>query len=387
VALSRKDQTVQIWDAASGKLQRTLTGFKEPPAMYWSPDGRRLLLTDRGKTASVWSAQTGAKLCELIGLRRDILGAKWSPDGKTIMLMTRDDGMKANWLDKEKTEAHLWDAETGQLQFTLRMKWVIAEAEFSPGRQQILTAGVQEDAKLWDAITGQLQATLRPTPRSIYKGSSGIFSPDGRFIAVDSYGRGINLWEAATGKLQAAVVEHEFGENNYTLRGFSPDGKLLAIYREHLKGLGKTESSIELRDGVTGKLRVALTGRNMRDSAHQVVWCPDGQTLVTAGGSRKYEGKIWDTATGQLRATFPMVAKAEWGGGYSDLDRLLFHPTLPVLSAASNNFIRFLNPANGELLQTLETSGFHTQWSADGQRLVTLAKDWKSVQIWELVER
>lgn len=67
--------------------------------MYSSPEGERLLITDRAKTASVWNARTGEKLCELPGLRRDIRDAKWSPDGKTIMLTTQDDSSKAHWLD------------------------------------------------------------------------------------------------------------------------------------------------------------------------------------------------------------------------------------------------------------------------------------------------
>ena len=53
--------------------------------------------------------------------------------------------------------------------------------------------------------------------------------------------------------------------------------------------------------------------------------------------------------------------------------------------AANNSFIRFWNPATGELLQMLENTSFDAQWSADGRLLVTFAKDRKSVQIWELV--
>jgi WD40 repeat protein len=391
IAVGYKDQTVQLWDVANGKLQRTLTGFKEPPAMYWSPDGLRLLTTNSGKTASIWDAQTGKRLCELTGLQHDIRDVEWSPNGKAVMTVIENDSMKANFLGKEKTEVQLWDAETGRLKFTLVIKGLFVGAKFSPDGQQILTTGDKEDAKLWDALTGQLKATLRPPHRSIFTGASFAFSPNGRFIAANSYGRGIYLWEADTGKLQATVVEQDFGKNDYSLRGFSPDGKLFVLYREHLKGFGKTESSVELRDGVTGELRGMLTGRNMRDSTHQLVWSHDCQTLVTAGGSHKYEGKLWDVATGRLIATFPMLAKEGHmplsGIYYNDLDGLSFHPRLPILMATNNNFIRFWNPVNGELLQTIENPGSNAQWSADGQLLLTISKDQNFVQIWELAQK
>jgi WD40 repeat protein len=70
---------------------------------------------------------------------------------------------------------------------------------------------------------------------------------------------------------------------------------------------------------------------------------------------------------------------------YNDLDHLSFHPTLPILMAANNSFIRFWNPATGELLQMLENTSFDAPWSADGRLLVTFATDRKSVQIWEVV--
>jgi len=387
IAIGNRDCTVQIWDVASGKRQRTIATSKGIPAMYWSPDGERLLITNRFKTASVWHARTGKAVCELIGLRRDIRDSKWSPDGKTIMLITEDDTLKAEWLNRRKTEARLWNAETGQLKFSLTIKGMFIDAKFIINGQRILTAGGEDDPKLWDALSGQLISTLRPPERSFHPGASGIFSPDGRFIAVDCYERGIYLFEAATGRLVATLAEEKFGKNHYRLRGFSPDGKLLAVYREQLSGFFKTESSIELRDGVTGELRVALTGRNMMTSAHQMVWSPDGQTLVTAGGSKKYDGKIWDAPKGRLRATIPMVFERRTGlfRDNDDLDNLSFHPTLPMLMAVNNNFTRFWNPANGELLQTLETTGFPSEWSADGRLLVRLAKDRKSVQIWEPV--
>ncbi|HKC62641.1 MAG TPA: hypothetical protein VKB86_03340, partial [Pyrinomonadaceae bacterium] len=270
MAISRKDRTVQLWNVEDEKLQATLNGFKQSPSLNWSPDGLRLLTTNWGKGASVWNVQTGQRLYELndahrgirdvkwspdgkmilaldgkfarvwdaetgtslyelSGLQHDISSVRWSPDRRTIMTLTVDDSWKADLLDKEKVEAQFWDAATGRLKFTLKIKGLCGNVKFSPDGNLILTTGDKEDPKLWDAATGELKATLNPIRRSIDTGGLGIFSPDGRTIATKSYGRGIYLWDAATGKLQVKVVEESFDKNDYvnSLRGFSPDGKLV----------------------------------------------------------------------------------------------------------------------------------------------------------------
>ena len=387
IAIGNRDYTVQVWDASSGKKLSTIAVTKEIPDMHWSPEGERLLITNRRKSADVWNVRTAEKVCSLIGLERDMYEAKWSPDGKAILLTTFYNTWKADFLAKKRTDAHLWDAETGRLKFTLKIPGLYGKVAFSTDGQQILTGADKDDAALWNASTGKLVATLNSFRRSVLdSGASGVFSPDGRFVAVYTYGRGIYLWETATGKLVKTLAVCE-SRNDYWLLGFSPDGKLLAIYREERIGSWfKLESSIELRDSLTGELRVSLTGKNMRYCAHQFEWSPDGKTLVTGGGSKKYEGKIWDVATGKLHATFPMVAKigrVPFTSYFGDIDSLSFHPTVPILIAESNNFIRFWNPQTGELIQTLESTGFRSHWSADGRLLVRLSKDQKSVQIWE----
>jgi len=206
-------------------------------------------------------------------------------------------------------------------------------------------------------------------------------------VVVTSYDRGIYVWNTSTGQLQATIIQAPPVDKDYHLLGFSPDGKLTAVYLEYAKRLFDTVSTIELRDTWTGEIKVTLKGRNMMYATHQVVWSADSKTLAIAGGNKGYEGKIWDVTTGKLNSAFKLLAKLDdsfWAPGYKDLDRMKFHPHLPILMITNNNYVRFVNPADGELLQRLDNTRAAT-WTKDGRRLITSTADGKSIQIWELV--
>lgn len=111
-------------------------------------------------------------------------------------------------------------------------------------------------------------------------------------------------------------------------------------------------------------------------------------TVVTAGGNKEFNGKIWDVMSGNLIATFPMVAKASrmpFTFGYKDLDHISFHPSRPIITVVNNQYVRLLN-VKGELLQKLDNATQPAKWTSDGRLLITVTKDLKTLQIWELVE-
>ena len=392
LAVRRDDGTVRIIDVTDGSERASLAlKNKALPFMQWTSDGQRLLIVST-KLVTVWDARLGKELAAPLGIKppKDFFGAfdmRWNPTGDAILTVDKDESFKASLLDREKTTVRLWSVESGKVLFQTSLKGLYGLVNFNPNNKQLLTTSDQEYAKLWDIETGTCLGILKPPGRTWFReGSSGVFSPDGRSVAIYSYERGIYIWDCATATLKTTVALND-DDNSYGLYGFSPDGKLLAISHHQSKGW-KTITSIEMRDSITGELRSTLTGKDIFGIYDQRRWSADSQTYVSAADNKKYEGKIWDVKSGRLKATFPMLltfSRIPFDFGFKDRDSLSVHPTLPVISASNNKFVRFWNSETGELMQRIEDTGGAAGWSADGTLLLTFGKDLQVAHVWRVV--
>ncbi|MDP6059975.1 MAG: hypothetical protein QGH33_13835, partial [Pirellulaceae bacterium] len=60
LASGSKDQTVRVWDVASGQLQTTLTGHIWPVGrVVFLPDGKRLASVSADLSVRIWDTETG----------------------------------------------------------------------------------------------------------------------------------------------------------------------------------------------------------------------------------------------------------------------------------------------------------------------------------------
>lgn len=389
LAVQREDGAVQIIDTTDGREQTVLPlADKAWYYMKWTKDGLRLLLVDK-KFAGLWDARSGTRVSPPIDIRLNKFFMLFdqvtlSPDEKLLLNVKRDESFKALISDTEKATVQVWSVESGQLRYEIKINGTGGRAQWNPNGKQILTTSAKEDAKLWDVETGRLFATLQPTSRPVFNyGSYAEFSPDGKFVVQTDAGR-IYIWHSNSGALNTSVP---FDDDHVqrSLKGFSPDGKLFATVQQTYGW--HTRTSIELRDCATGELRSTLTAKKWGGWPDQMLWSNDGRTVLAASG-RKYASKIWDVGTGRLKGTFPMVltySRFPLTFGFKDRDDLNIHPTLPVISAASNKFVRLWNTETGELLQKLDNTGWLAEWSADGKLFLTFTKDVKIVYVWDVV--
>ena len=185
----------KIWDAASGKLHKTLPaqgairnlapddaashrtqGLPTELSASFCPVGTRLLATVFLGTATIWDVETGDKLFVLgdVGKARDIA---FSPDGKSLLTVWDDGGMK------------VWDPHAGGT--------------------ELLPLGEHKN------IIGHT-----------------TFSPCGRYFASRSRAQGasVRLWRTRDGSHVVTCSEHHRGrdENWVTCVVFSPNGKILS---------------------------------------------------------------------------------------------------------------------------------------------------------------
>ncbi|KAJ5255842.1 hypothetical protein N7505_010993 [Penicillium chrysogenum] len=344
------DNTVRLWDTATGGLQQTLEGHSDwVNSVAFSPDGRLLASGSGDNTVRLWDTATGGLQQALEGHSGPVSSVAFSPDGRLLASGSGDNTVR------------LWDTATGGLQQVLEghSGWVSSVA-FSPDGRLLASGSGDKTVRLWDTTTGGLQQALEGHSGPVW---SVAISPDGRLLASGSGDMTVRLWDTATGGLQQALEGHLGWVNSVA---FSPDGRLLAS--------GSGDNTVRLWDTATGGLQQALEGHSGPVSS--VAFSPDGWLL--ASGSYDNTVRLWDTATGGLQQALEGHSGPVSSVAFSLDGRLL-------ASGSGDNTVRLWDTATGGLQQALEG---HSGWvssvafSPDG-RLLASGSDDMTVRLWD----
>jgi WD40 repeat protein len=77
------DQTIRLWDAATGALLQMLRGHTNVVySVAFSPDGKQVVSGSSDQTIRLWDAATGAPLQTLPTLTSSVYSVAFTPDGK-----------------------------------------------------------------------------------------------------------------------------------------------------------------------------------------------------------------------------------------------------------------------------------------------------------------
>jgi WD40 repeat protein len=144
LASASDDETVKLWDLATGTVLQTFTGHENwVRSVAFSPDDRHLASASWDKTIRLWDLATGKLLRTLEGHRDWVCVVVFSADG-SLLASGSDDGT-----------ARVWDANTGAPLHTLEghTDWV-RFAAFSPDSHQVVSASNDKTVRRWDTATG-----------------------------------------------------------------------------------------------------------------------------------------------------------------------------------------------------------------------------------------
>jgi WD40 repeat protein len=287
---------VELWQTATGDLQRTITGFDGPIwSLTLSPDGKSLITLstefretkiqsaakDRDEKVRAelkwWNIQTGEFIRKVAVGNEGIesVEAAWSPAGDTLAVIER-------YLERDLS------------QFNRNPRIVRGGQAYT----------MELELKLLDAQSGQKKIKLDDSTRTSrvawfpVRLERPTFSPDGKTLAavVD---QDIQLWSVDTGKKLLSLKRLS---GVPAAIAFSPDNKQVAV--ANVKGrMPDGESEITLWDVATGKQLNRLMGRN--DAVACLQFAGNGQALLL--GSLQYEAdgamgtvKMWELNRNRL---------------------------------------------------------------------------------------
>src|SRR6266699_6593065 len=189
IASGSFDDTVQVWDATTGRNVFTFRGHSDAvSALAWSPDGARIV-SGGGKsyntpdnTVQVWDANTGQHIFTYQTTQGNVRAVAWSPDSKRVASMF------------ESGIVRVWDANTGSHSLTHHSKSsVLGGLTWSPDGSRIASFDGDEAVQVWDAVTGKNIFTY---DNHCGRVTTLAWSPDGTHIASAGYEEGVRVWQA-----------------------------------------------------------------------------------------------------------------------------------------------------------------------------------------------
>ncbi len=301
---------IVLWDPATGKQLRLINPNPGHSIETWSvaftPDGKGLISAGENGQIHLWDPATGKEIRQFKDKEINVRCAALSPDGRTLASATAD------------KEIQLWEMATGKLLHRLTgQKKPIRALTFSPDGK-LLASGTDDSSIssiwLWDVATGKIHSRLPEEPNQL--GNTCVrslaFSPDGETIAAGCGDYTLCLWGVANGEKL-----HEMkGVRSITHRGFHDGGIQCVVFSRDGKSLVFTrDNQLASLDVSTGKEISPLPAP--RGATHRVFFSPDGKRLLTTNEEPVKQIVEWDSESGQLIRQVPGKGTAGWQVSFS----------------------------------------------------------------------
>jgi WD40 repeat protein/predicted Ser/Thr protein kinase len=391
-----KDQGIELWDTASGEMERFLTHARQVRSIKFSPAGGTIAIADGDGEVVLWNWSTG-ELRSIQAHDLPVQSLAFSANGETLATGAFDEVIKLWDVRSLARKANVLDGQIGAVwslafspdqQYLARgsrgmpiQLWELNAAPkpaaitnlnaekvgnfvFSPDSKRMAGGCKDNQVRVWEVGTQSEQFRLRGVSYVV------AFSPDGKQLLVADAGGTAHWWEFATNSRRPVPGYEQLGE--ITAVEFSPDRRIAA--------LGHKQGRIQLVEVNSGKIMGIYPGH--QDAVLSLTFAPDGRQF--ASGGRDKEIRLWDVnVTNQCRQIC-----TEHKGGVPGL--AISGDGLRMVSGCSANTIKFWDFRH--LNQSMGARSWHRAaiqtlaFSPDGQRVVSGSED-HSVKLWDFATR
>ncbi|EHK16129.1 uncharacterized protein TRIVIDRAFT_228060 [Trichoderma virens Gv29-8] len=242
LASASREDTIRIWDTATGQCQEILQSGKQTP------------LADQKMGEGDWT-------CSIV----------FTHDSKLLVSGSAEGLIR------------IWDITTGYCQRILQgHTWIVQSLALSHDSTLIASGSNDKTIKIWNCATGTCQRTMRGHDDCVFKVA---FSHDSKLIASGAGDGHVKIWNSATGEcLQTLRGGRE--QEVFTL-AFSHDSKRIAS--------GLNHNLIKIWDITTGKCQLKMRYRD--DNVNLVAFSPDSKVVVSTSSENTIY--VWDSSTGK----------------------------------------------------------------------------------------
>lgn len=310
-----------LWNLADQQLVRWFQYGTWPDAVAVTPDGKTVAAGPGYGSAPIrlWDVESGKQLRDLWGHTGIVRQLVYSDDGHFLAAACADDTVKV-W---DVAPPGMQDARAVQPLLDQRVR----RLAFSPDGRLLASAGMDRTVRLWDPNSGREEVVLHGYAARV----EGLAFLTDTLLATGSFDGVVKIWKLPSGEQTASYREPAA----ITSLAAQPDGKLLAV--------ATWGAGLRLREGSTGQElpgfadcprnvrsvatsadghRIAaacddatvrvweFAGRQplhvfkVESTAASVVFAPDGQSLFVAGHA--LEVTRWDLTSG-ARESLPLA--------------------------------------------------------------------------------
>jgi len=296
------DNTLKVWDLASGKCTATFKGHKKRVlGVAVTPDGKRVVSGSFDRTLKVWNLASGKCAATFKGHIGQIYMVTVTPDGKRAVSGSDDKTLMVWDLASGKCLATM-EGHTAPIGFYVAM--------VTPDGQHVVSGSQDKTLKVWDLQTGTCKATLKGHNGGI----NGVaVTPDGKTIVSGSLDRTLKVWDLESGQCRATWEGHTDGINGVAV---TPDGRRVVS--------GSFDRTLKVWDLQTGCC--LATFENYVGAVYGVAVTPDGKRAISASSDRAL--RVWelpgidsliDAPPGARYANAKVVLVGETGAGKTGL--------------------------------------------------------------------